>query len=541
MRSIMALFALCLVTVSWSQGARAAGEEAADVSADDADEAPAPAAKPAPAGEGKPGAKAAKPAVLKPAAAKAHDDSDPKRDLTPKQAAELFADGLAQYHAEQYSGAAATFYVFLTRAPGGTDNYGWGQFFMGECLYNLGYDYAAEVYYYLVAKTRSQPEVLVDTLTRLEALSHKAVFDEELVYKDLVYDGDFGVLPPNLASWVAYVQGMYDYRRNSMDWGERHFKNVDKDSPYSLETSYVRAVAAVRSRRDTDAMAWLNSILKSSLDAVEVKNRALLAKARLQFEQSQFSEAIASYDEVKKVALSFEDAEMLTEKAWSAYYKQDYAYALGLLHALRAPSYEQFFFPESYLLTALIYKDLCHYLAAKNVVRAFRFKFSRTLEQLKQRLPMERIDRIRRATAYEGALGHRSHLLQALRMERLNAQSQGGWYRSGLQKHMFALYDDALKTHDRLWREQFAKEADAVSLRLLDTVEQMNILDYEISLDIYKPLDDRAVTLAAPPQIPLPDPSNHNYYEFDGEYWNEELGSYRFYITSRCFGTEAQQ
>ena len=512
--------------------------DAVDETTETAEDSTAPPAssKSAPGETSKPAPKG-KPAAA-PAKAATPDSDEPKRDLNPKQAADLFASALNEFHSEQFGSAAGDFYIFLTRAPGGTDNYGWAQYFMGECLYNLGYTYAAQVYYYLVAKTRSQPEVLVDTLSRLESITHTQVFDEELIYKDLVYDGDFGVLPPNLSSWVGYVQGKYDYRRNSVDWGERHFKVVDKDSPYMLETEYVRAVAAVRARRDTEALARFNGILKSPQDALEVKNRAQLAKARLQFEQNQYDEAIASYDQVTKVELSFEDAEMLTEKAWSAYYKQDYAHALGLLHALRAPSYDAFFFPESYLLSALIYKDLCHYLAAKNMVRSFRFKFSRTLEQLKQRLPMEHIDRIRRATAYEGELGHRSHLLQALRQERLNVASESGWYRNGLQKHMRALYDSALKTHDRLWHEQFAREADVVSLRLLDTVEQMNILDYEISLDIYKPLDDRTLSLAPTPQLKLPDPGNHNYYEFDGEYWNEELGNYRFYITSRCFGTD---
>ena len=39
----------------------------------------------------------------------------------------------------------------------------------------------------------------------------------------------------------------------------------------------------------------------------------------------------------------------------------------------------------------------------------------------------------------------------------------------------------------------------------------------------------------------IPYDSANVYYEFDEEYWNDELHSYRFFIVNRCFESGAQQ
>ena len=457
--------------------------------------------------------------------------------LTAQESAELFTDAVADYHRDDYVAAAAQFWSFLQESPASVENYGWGQYFLAESLNALGFSYSAMVYYYLVAKTRSQPEVISDALSRLETLAASTPIDEDLLYDNLLYGGDFGILSPAQNSWIMYVQGLYDYQRNFIEWGERHFKEIDKASPFALDAAYVKAVQAVREHRDNDALETLRWILDNKNDAPTAKNRAQLALARLMFERGQYREAIAAYDQVKQENLSYEQAQILVEKAWSCYYLKDYSRALGLLHALAAPSYELYFFPEMYLLRALIFKDLCHHLAAKNAVRSFRFKFARSLEQLKQRLPMQQIDRIRRASIMEGTLARRTHLLQNLQAEQHRLQNMSGsWESAGLTGHLMEQYETAIKQHDFHWRKQFEIVADTVGLRLLDTEEQINILDYEIGLAIYKPADDRVATLESDVLPALPDRATHNYYEFDGEYWNEELSSYQYYISSRCLG-----
>ena len=38
--------------------------------------------------------------------------------------------------------------------------------------------------------------------------------------------------------------------------------------------------------------------------------------------------------------------------------------------------------------------------------------------------------------------------------------------------------------------------------------------------------------------LTIPYDSRNIYYEFDTEYWNDELHSYQYFINSRCFESE---
>jgi len=446
---------------------------------------------------------------------------------------------LEAFHDDDFSDAANRFYTFLTRTNATFENYGWVQFFLAESFNNLGLSHAAVTYYYLVAKMRLQPEVIGTALSRLETIARTKPFDEDLVYEQLIYDSDFGTLPPQIASWVGYAQGLMDYTHGFNDWGERHFKTIDPNSTYHLSALYLQAVEAVRERRDNEAFDLIQLVLRSPIREPIAKNQARLALARLLFERSDFGEAIENYDQVTQVDLSYEQGLILTEKAWAAYYVNDHMRALGFLHALGAPSYEPFLFPDVYLLKAIIYKDLCHYLAAKNVVRAFKFRYGRALEQLKERIPLDRIERIRRAAVLEGPLARRTHFLQLLRQEVVTLSDvSSGWEKSGLLKHAQSIYAQALDVQNRVWQKDFTKAGDHVAERLLETAEQVNILDYETGLEIYRPLDERAAAISLEEETAWPDKSLNVYYDFDGEYWNDELHDYHVMITSRCIGQD---
>ena len=526
--------AACLImpTVAWAADAAPAANVPKPAAAAPAAPA-APGAKPAAAA---PTAAAATPAAAVPAAAAQPAAEELAQD--PAALEKQFREGLNYYHDNNFRDAAAVFYSYLSHSTSTDENYGWSQYFLGESLASLGYWHAGTIYLYLVAKTRSQPEVLNETLARLESISRLRPFDESLVYQDLIYDSDFGVLPPVLNSWVQYVQGLYDYLNGNTEWGEKHFKQIDKASPYALEAQYVRAVNAVREKHDDEATDAFASITDSSVKSVATKNRSRLALARMLFDRGYYTDAIGLYDKVDQVDLSYEQALILGEKAWSAYYLRDYTRALGFLHALGAPSYENYFLPEVYLLRGLVFKDLCHYLSAKNVVRAFRFKYGRSIEQLMQRQPMEQIGRIRQAATAHGSISRRTRFLQSLRHELDALDDEGGaWESSGLLTYLRSVYSKSLIDHTGRWRDEFKRAGDAVALRLLDTAEQINLLDYEVSMDIYKPFDPKTAKAPETEHV-MPDSTHNVLYEFDGEYWNDELRGYQYFITSQCFGRE---
>jgi hypothetical protein len=466
-------------------------------------------------------------------------------DVDPK----IFDDALEDYYAKSYADAATGFWGYLRTANQADDKYEWSQFFLAESLRELGLTHGAVQYYYLVAKTRSRPEILPLALERLEALSRTRPFDDTLLYEDLLYDSEFGFLPENLSNWVQYVQGYYDYKNDFVDWGNRHFDQIKVTSPYYLKALFVKGVYALKRKKDDEALALFDAVVHADVDkdgtdrfAQETKNNAHLAMARLLFDLGDYKRALEEYESVKQIDLSFNQAQLLLEKAWTNYHLGQHRKAMGLLHALRAPSYARFFLPDAFILRGIIFKQLCHFIPAKRSVREFRSTFGRPLQDLRRRVPLQNIRVVSRGATQEGAIARRTELLRVLEAEReLIDNHDSAWEDVQLDSALRRLYDLEIREQARLWKIEFEKSADASALALLESDEQMNLLDYEVGLDIFKRLKADEAKVGKELSLVVPYDSADVYYEFDTEFWNDELHSYQFFINSRCFEGQGQQ
>ncbi len=451
--------------------------------------------------------------------------------------ATVFDEALAAFHEHKWAEAAMLFHGYIEHGGVNANNREWAQFFLGDCLAELGFWHAAVHYYAIVAKTRSRPEILPQALARLETIASQRPVDEILVMGDVLYDSEFGSLPQKLSDFVNYTQGVLDYRNDFVAWGERHFAAISPKSPYALRALFVQAVYALRQKGEDDkAVALFETIIESPIDDTDTKNKAYLALARLFYDLRRYTDALREYDKVQQIELSFEQAQVLVEKAWSAYFMEESRVALGYLHALDAPSYQRYFLPDVYILRGLILKELCHYIPAKRALRAFRFRFNGALEQLRLRAPLAQNEAVFDGATQYGPIARRTQLIRALERERARIEDyDSDWEEIGLDKTLMVLYDLAIKEQGRLWSMDFSGRADAVARDLLDAEEQVNLLDYEIGLDIFKRLKVDAARQSAEEELVVPYDSSSVYYEFDDEYWNDELHSYQVFVTNRCF------
>ncbi|MEM6734237.1 MAG: hypothetical protein AAF658_21920, partial [Myxococcota bacterium] len=355
-------------------------------------------------------------------------------------------------------------------------------------------------------------------------------------YEDLLYDSEFGFLPKRLVDWINYVQGFYNYKNGFIDWAQRSFAQIPETSVYYPKAQFVRAVYALRRGRDGEALAVFETITDNDTADAPAKNLAYLSMARLLFDNQEYKQALDVYDKVEQIDLSFQQAELLLEKAWSAYYLRQYRKAMGLLHALRAPSYAKYFLPDAYILRGLILKQLCHYIPAKRVVREFRFDNGRALQLLRRRQPLNRIKTIVEGGTQSGSIARRSDFLRSLESERRRIELyDSSWEDVELDQHLRRLYDLEIREQARLWNLDFSKSADVAALELLEAEEQMNLLDYEIGLDIFKRLNLEEAKQTKEEPLVVPYDSDKVYYEFDVEFWNDELHSYEYFINNRCF------
>ena len=448
---------------------------------------------------------------------------------------EFFDEALAEFHDGNFAEAAAQFWIYIDQGGDSIENREWAQFFLAESFRELDLTHAAVRYYYTVAKTRSQPEILPDALRNLEEISSTLPFSETLVHRDLIYDSEFGTLPDEIAQWVHYIQGLYNFRNDFVRWGRTHFKQISEESLYGLKAMYVEAVHSLRRNEDDRALAILDTIISSPQEAPGVKNKAFLAQARLLFDKGLYEDALKSYEKVEQIDLSFEQAQLLVEKAWAYFHMKEYRKAMGLLHALGAPSYVDFLLPDAYLLRGLIFKELCHFIPAKRAVREFFFDYGRPLEDLRRREPLRGIRRIVDAATQDGPIARRTALLRVLERERKAIEDfDSVWEDSRLDMHLRRLYDLEIREQARIWSDEFKAAAESSARALLDAEEQIQLLDYEIGLDIFKRIKTSRSAIMVDERLVVPFDSDRVYYEFDTEYWNDELHSYQYFIADRC-------
>jgi|GEM_PF-311807 len=115
-----------------------------------------------------------------------------------------------------------------------------------------------------------------------------------------------------------------------------------------------------------------------------LKETCTIRLARVKIEEKKYEEASVIYQNIDK--RSYKWPYILMDKAWAAYYLNDYNRALGLTVTYKSPLLESYFFPEAEVLTALSYYNLCQFDDALAVVDHFYDNYKPKAEALKNLL-----------------------------------------------------------------------------------------------------------------------------------------------------------
>ncbi|HUU03925.1 MAG TPA: hypothetical protein VM425_20990 [Myxococcota bacterium] len=449
---------------------------------------------------------------------------------------EVFDEGVKLFYENDFVGAAKRMWDYMSGNAPGAKNYGYAEYFIAQAFDKLGLTHAAMEYYYNVAKNRTKPELLPDALGAMEIISREYPFDQPLILKDLIYDTDFGYIRKDLRDFTEYYQGLLDYRNGFIRWGEKHFSKIKKQTYYYYKSRYVQAVYDLVKYDLDGAIKSFSEILDSDIKQVDVVNSTRQSVARILFEQKKFGQAYEKYEEID--APIEKQASVFLEESWTQYYLKDYRRAMGLLYALEAPAFFRYFNPEKYLIKALIYKNLCHYNVGKDAVAEFRQYYGDALKAIYDRVDLDKNEILLDAALQDPALDQMSKFARLLdtEMGRL-ADYSAAWSENGLLSHLNRIYDLKIQGTNRLLKVKMDKAIRAVAEKLLAFQEQMNLLDYEIGLSIYKRIKGSPTQKEARRQE-IPSSGDHVYYRFDGEFWNDELHDFRFFIEDRCFSEE---
>jgi tetratricopeptide (TPR) repeat protein len=380
---------------------------------------------------------------------------------------------------------------------------------------------------------------------------------------------------------LNYLLGRFKYRNGAHDEAIALFDKVAAPSEHYLEAQFFLGISHVRRRGTVPAVKAFRRMIpataKADPEQARMRDLGAMSIARTYYsaavnlgdsggptlDQRKLEAAVQSWSLVDVGSEYWLDS--LFEQSWAYFMLGDYSRALGNLHTVEAPFFPDAFYPEAHVLRAVIYFVNCNYPEAVTLIARMRLKYQpikRELEatlarwrresddaQLFQTLEDVRAKRARLPPiirpVIEKALEGRQLLRHVQYVSALDEE------RARLARAPAALRDSALggEALDALdlARDLAIRTAGALARerceRALRDLHEHIVDSQKLLFDVNQAVGGSPAR-GAPArggrevEVPLkssiePD-RDHVLWPFDGEYWRDELGSYRGVVVNRC-------
>lgn len=300
---------------------------------------------------------------------------------------------------------------------------------------------------------------------------------------------------------------------------------------------------------------------------MDLRARCQAGVARVYYETAQFDLADRAYDQIPMENLIWPD--LLFEQAWNAFARGQYNRALGKLVTYQAPLLKFVVNPEIDVLRAQSYMALCMYENANQTVQKFNERYTQLGLEIKKFIDSAGSDVLPLYIAGKQALQRRSiagapaltslfrRFIQAPYFQQLvsaersinpeiemvrgfgrlsnpNAESSTGGFPAFLEKVL-------------QWRLGMVQKLGGVfvqnSLRdhhqsLLEDLDKMTFIRLEVLSRMKESLlSPNTAALRGQRTLGNLEPvqrGDQYYWNFNGEFWADELGDYLFGLESRC-------
>jgi len=446
------------------------------------------------------------------------------------------------------------------------------EFFMGKTLYQMGFYAGSLAYFDKIVQAGDAHTYHAAALKWLAALSRVLPETSGILEKIGTYDPS-ALDDPSLSSVrdeLYFLLGRHYYRRGGdgdFDKAIGLFQKVSRESEFFIKAKFFEGVTYVRKYEGRPAVDAFKEILVigeerpkqyKADDIANYRELAQLQMARVFYSTQQFDTSIKYFEKLDQNSADW--AESLFEASWAYFMKTLNSKALGNIHTLNAPYFENQFFPESLLLKAVIYYRYCLYDQAEEAIHDYNEKYTplRTnLEQLVKKYDdnaefYEYVKKVKAGKAgldpttqrlVMSVLNDKTLLKTFAWVDELNNElamlqkSDKAWQTTQVAAEVLqeltvqqsVASADAGKVArdriDRLARELGALGRDGTRIRF----EILNAKAEKISAEALK---TRVSSSTRAEPIIVDD--EHFQWKFNGEYWKDELGYYRFKIRSRC-------
>lgn len=451
------------------------------------------------------------------------------------------------------------------------------RFYLAQSLSDLEMYSSAQVHYTwvvrsIIAAGDLNNEYFAPALARLVAISRLSGDNSELIR--LLPKLTPEQYPRGAQNQLYYLVGLRLYEEEQLSEARKFFGQVGPKSDLYLRSKYMEGVifnkqdklkSAVKSFRDVyrEPVTGINDPTELE-EAQNLKDLALINIARIYYGIERYGEASKYYELVNRDSKHW--ASSLFENAWAKFMQNDLNVSLGLLLTVNSPFFSaDEFTPESTVLRSLTFFNLCEYKQVEGELLAFEDKYRPIQAEMRDFVKSYSTEEGKAAAdmAWDAYFGkgskketklpksffNRALLNQDLasvvkRLDMIDQEEalidkQNARWRDSLGS---ALKDQLEKDRQRLKRRAgllLLSEMARTANYLNDLLTQSEIIRFEVvdaqRVDYgYKMQNPGALNTYQATAVDFATSVDFIYWPFNGEFWKDELGYYRYTEQANC-------
>ncbi len=443
------------------------------------------------------------------------------------------------------------------------------QYYLAKSLYDLGMYHGAQHYFLQVIRSGPSSAYFKYALPNLVAVADLTGNDIELLR--FVHRVPPEAFPRGAQSHLYYLMGRRLYEAEELSASARYFQQVSPRSEHFMRAKYFEGVIHNQRGQLRSAVTAFRDVYQAEVEIHDARTReeisdlrelALIDIARIYYGLERFENADQFYSQVDRSSSYWPTS--LFERAWSTFMQNDLNLTLGLLLTANSPQFDQTeFLPEASILRGLTYFQLCDYPEVQRLLLDFEGTYRPLQAELRAFLD-------RYATAEGRELADQafdayfrdphagSDLQQALFLKVLRHRDL-----AALVRHIDMMDDEVARIDNQrtIWRDgvgatvkeqierdrlRYKRRAGQILLQQLaqeyeyvsDLLTQSEIIRFEVvdaqRVDYEYRATNPLVETGGDRVVDFSTSKTVIYWPFNGEFWNDELGHYRYTEAPSC-------
>jgi tetratricopeptide (TPR) repeat protein len=445
-------------------------------------------------------------------------------------------------------------------------------YYLARTLYEMEMYHSAQHYFMQVVRRGPANRYFKHALPKLVAIARFTGDNSELMR--IVHRIPPDEYPRQAKNHLYYLMGVRLYEREELSDARRYFGQISTRSELYLRSKYFEGVIFNQQGRLRSAVQAFRDVIRDA-DGVELENEravqevsdltdlSLLNVARVYYGIQRFDEASRYYSMVPRDSTYWPEA--LFEEAWSTFMQNDLNHTLGLLLTVNSPFYsEGEFLPEADVLRALTFFNLCEYDDVSEQLLGFEGEMAPIADELREFVERYRGQGRRELhdQAYDEYFGERTQA--SVLPESLFVRFLRNKDLASLVRHIdiMAAEEELIEDQKALWRDTVGahlrtviaedrqayklragrlllREADAIQSQVTDLLGQSEIIRFEV---VSAQRADYTYRMTNPEmndgfqglELDFATSVDFIYWPFNGEFWQDELGYYRYTEQGSC-------